>query len=49
MAEKTKPKTILLKQPAMRRVLLALLPCVAGASTYDYGVVSSLGAIYFFG
>ena len=36
MAEKTKPKTILLKQPAMRRVLLALLPCVAGA-IYFFG------------
>lgn len=36
MAEKAKPKTILLKQPAMRRVLLALLPCVAGA-IYFFG------------
>jgi len=36
MAEKGRPKTILLKQPAMRRVLLALLPCVAGA-IYFFG------------
>ncbi len=36
MAEKAKPKTILLKQPAMRRVLLALLPCVAGG-IYFFG------------
>ena len=36
MAEKAKPKTILLRQPAMRRVLLALLPCVAGA-IYFFG------------
>ncbi len=36
MTEKTKPKTILLKQRAIRRVLLALLPCVAGA-VYFFG------------
>ena len=36
MAEKKKPKKILLKQLAMRRVLLALLPCVAGA-VYFFG------------
>ncbi len=36
MAEKAKPKTILLKQPVMRRVLLALLPCAAGA-VYFFG------------
>ena len=36
MAEKAKPKRILLKQPAIRRVLLALLPCVAGA-IYFFG------------
>jgi len=36
MAEKKKPKKILLKQKQMRRVLLALLPCVAGA-VYFFG------------
>jgi Na+-transporting NADH:ubiquinone oxidoreductase subunit B len=36
MAEKTKPKKVLLKQLAMRRVLLALLPSVAGA-IYFFG------------
>jgi Na+-transporting NADH:ubiquinone oxidoreductase subunit B len=36
MAEKAKPKRILLKQLAMRRVLLALLPCVAGG-IYFFG------------
>lgn len=36
MPEKAKPKTVLLKQPAMRRVLLALLPCVAGG-VYFFG------------
>lgn len=36
MAEKAKPKKILLKQLAMRRVLLALLPCVAGG-IYFFG------------
>ncbi len=32
MAEKKKAKRILLKQRAMRRVLVALLPCVAGGA-----------------
>ncbi len=36
MAEERKPKAILRKQPAIRRVLLALLPCVAGA-VYFFG------------
>jgi RnfABCDGE-type electron transport complex D subunit len=36
MAEKKKPKKMLLKQLAMRRVLGALLPCVAGA-VYFFG------------
>jgi Na+-transporting NADH:ubiquinone oxidoreductase subunit B len=36
MAEKKKPKRLLLKQLLMRRVLLALLPCVAGA-VYFFG------------
>ena len=36
MAEKTKPKKILLKQLIMSRVLLALLPCVAGG-IYFFG------------
>lgn len=36
MAQREKPKTILKKQQAMRRVLLALLPCVAGA-VYFFG------------
>jgi len=36
MAEKKKPKRILLKQRAMRRVLLTLLPCVVGA-IYFFG------------
>lgn len=36
MAERKKPKRILLKQVVMRRVLLALLPCVAGA-VYFFG------------
>lgn len=36
MAGKKKPKRILLKQLIMRRVLLALLPCVAGA-VYFFG------------
>ncbi len=36
MAEKGKPKNILRKQLAMRRVLLALLPCVAGG-VYFFG------------
>jgi Na+-transporting NADH:ubiquinone oxidoreductase subunit B len=36
MPEKKKPKKILQKQVAMRRVLLALLPCIAG-SVYFFG------------
>lgn len=36
MAEKKKPKRILLKQLIMRKVLLALLPCIAGA-VYFFG------------
>lgn len=36
MVEESKPKPILRKQPAIRRVLLALLPCVAGA-IYFFG------------
>ena len=36
MAGKKKPKRVLLKQLIMRRVLLALLPCVAGA-VYFFG------------
>ncbi len=36
MAESSKPKTLLRKQLAMRRVLLALLPCVIGA-VYFFG------------
>jgi Na+-transporting NADH:ubiquinone oxidoreductase subunit B len=34
MAEKTKPKRVLLKQLLMRRVLLALIPCILGAIYY---------------
>ena len=47
MAEKKKPKKILLKQRAMRRVLLALLPCVVGA-VYFFGW-RSLGLIFWAG
>jgi len=36
MAEKKRPRQILLKQRAMRRVLAALLPCVVGA-VYFFG------------
>ncbi len=36
MTQREKPKKILLKQLAMRRVVLALLPCVAGA-VYFFG------------
>ena len=36
MAGKKKPKRVLLKQLLMRRVLLALLPCIAGA-VYFFG------------
>jgi RnfABCDGE-type electron transport complex D subunit len=36
MAEKKKPRKLLQKQVAMRRVMLALLPCIAGA-VYFFG------------
>jgi Na+-transporting NADH:ubiquinone oxidoreductase subunit B len=45
MAEKAKPKRILLKQLAMRRVLLALLPCVAGG-IYFFGWRSLLLVVW---
>lgn len=52
MAEKKKPRKLLQKQVAMRRVLLALLPCIAG-SVYFFGwrglaVIIWAGAVGFF-
>jgi len=51
MAEKKKAKKILLKQRAMRRVLVALLPCVVGAVYFFgwrcLGVVLWAGAVGF--
>lgn len=51
MAEKKGTKKILLKQRAMRRILLALLPCVAGAVYFFgwrcLGVVLWAGAVGF--